>query len=559
MQRPTIYSISREAIIHIGRLLFDGEDAVPARKALVAFATTCRYLSEPLLDVIWHELPDIIPLLLQLPADLYTTALEETAIGPQYKRRKEFILLRDPVPDDFQRIAKYSHRVKGLGDEYWRVTEFRHSDYKVPLRMWDMLAEHGPVPLLPNLIRLYCTAARPCTVARSWYGLWDSDDDQLHNLDFSLGISSAPDCASDVIRGIARFAPRIKALQWFTSRDQLWDLRGPDTRMLSSICKFEAPTLRVAPDALWALGTLAHLSDLAVCIDFTSPEWGDWDVLPHGRAARLFPALEQLKLTGVGLMGVVAFMDTITSPSLTYLKLWGQGNQLSDMLLAAFCSVIGTSSFHESVHTFELDWERRSAWYCPRMTTSLSPLLSLRRLQTLRFKGNFPMLFIDDAFVDAMSRSWPEIRILRFRDTTPPEPEPSELWDIFEREAWTPQFGDPSCPKTTLAGLLPLARRCAHLEVLELPVDMRIRPQMVKPPAGEISPPVRPPRSHMHTLLAGPGWVMGDIWEVASWDDRNGKAWRNVRTIYERLIRVQRAEWSWLKQAKRRLREGTLA
>ena len=95
MQRPTIYSLSREVITCINHHLLYSEDASDP-EALVNLATTCRYLSDPLLDVIWRELPDIIPLLRLLPSELCTTTLEETPLEPWYERRKEFV--RTPLP-----------------------------------------------------------------------------------------------------------------------------------------------------------------------------------------------------------------------------------------------------------------------------------------------------------------------------------------------------------------------------------------------------------------------------------------------------------------------------
>ena len=91
MSPPTIYSLSREIITHIALYLRESREDASARTALVSLATTCRYLSEPVLDVMWHTLPDVIPLLLALPADLCTITPEQPPLGPPYDRRKEFV------------------------------------------------------------------------------------------------------------------------------------------------------------------------------------------------------------------------------------------------------------------------------------------------------------------------------------------------------------------------------------------------------------------------------------------------------------------------------------
>ena len=91
MQQSTVYSLSHEVVTRIGLSLFNSNDVVTSRKALISLATTCRYLSEPLLDIIWRELPDTIPLFLLLPSDLCTTTVEEIPLEPWYKQRTELV------------------------------------------------------------------------------------------------------------------------------------------------------------------------------------------------------------------------------------------------------------------------------------------------------------------------------------------------------------------------------------------------------------------------------------------------------------------------------------
>ena len=42
----------------------------PESPELVALATTCRILSEHALNVLWKELPSLIPLVMTMPSDL---------------------------------------------------------------------------------------------------------------------------------------------------------------------------------------------------------------------------------------------------------------------------------------------------------------------------------------------------------------------------------------------------------------------------------------------------------------------------------------------------------
>ncbi|KAI0659828.1 hypothetical protein C8Q70DRAFT_97118 [Cubamyces menziesii] len=395
MSPPTIYSLSREIVTHIALYLRESREDASARTALVSLATTCRYLSEPVLDVMWHTLPDVIPLLLALPADLCTITPEQPPLGPPYDRRKEFILLRDPVPSDFERMSMYARRVKVLGAcliygvRRPSVAREQHRSYKISDRMWDMLAAHGPTPLLPNLLELHCTRARPhydpTLPIEDCYPMGRHCSPKI--FDFSLGAyPAAKRSAIDIVRSIARFAPNVRELHWF-AREGLTDLNGPDLRDLSCLRKIAAKDVVVLPSALWALGTLPQLREVNTRLDFSKPEWNDLDVFPCGRTAALFPALEKLELEVVCIPGIVAFIETITSTSLAYLKMKVRGGKMPDILLTAFCSSIGNSPFRGTLRTLELDmqtgwWKPDPAFLYPTNSNSLRPLLSLQRLQT---------------------------------------------------------------------------------------------------------------------------------------------------------------------------------
>lgn len=66
-----ICSLSRETISLICWNMVCGLNTTVSPKELLHLARTSRYLSEPALDVIWHTLPSIWPLLLLLPKDLF--------------------------------------------------------------------------------------------------------------------------------------------------------------------------------------------------------------------------------------------------------------------------------------------------------------------------------------------------------------------------------------------------------------------------------------------------------------------------------------------------------
>ncbi|KAI0659818.1 hypothetical protein C8Q70DRAFT_981517 [Cubamyces menziesii] len=568
MQPSTVYSLSHEVVTRIGSLLFNSNDVnvVTSRKALISLATTCRYLSEPLLDIIWRELPDTIPLFLLLPSDLCTTTVEEIPLEPWYKQRTELVLLRTPVADDFKRVAMYSHRVKILGYRYdQRVVKPRHEDYKIPSHVWDMLAMHGPAPLLPNLVELHCTLSGPRFDTKASIDHLHEimlQRDQIHGpIDFSLGICSGSSSAHEVIQSITRIAPNLRAFQWFQTYAK-WDLRGQDICNLPHMSELDALSLQVAPDTLHAIGALPKLSDLAVAVDFSTSEWRDWNYTSSEHSVGLFPVLVQLQLETVNLSKTAELMKTITSPFLANLTVKVRSWNPSGSILAAFCSAVGGSPFQRVLRS--LDLTIQGSWSSsdgnptyPTHSKVIGPLLSLGRLEKLRLEAHLPMVFLDNAFVDEMSRAWPNIREIRFAQVI-------EHYGFQCREEPIPSIGDPDCPKVTLLGLSPLAKRCQYLQVLQVPVDMRIRSPERLEPACRSGPPLflmRSRRSDLHTFI-GEGCVMGDPWEVASCLSlmfpqirkiRCGHSsiakWSFMSEVYSELLRVRSEEWGWANQA----------
>ena len=481
------------------------------------------------------------------------------------------ILLRDPVPSDFERMSMYARRVKVLGAcliygvRRPSVAREQHRSYKISNRMWDMLAAHGPKPLLPNLLELHCTRARPhydpTLPIEDCYPMGRHCSPKI--FDFSLGAyPAAKRSAIDVVRSIARFAPNVRELHWF-AREGPTDLNGPDLRNLSCLRKIAAKDVVVLPSALWALGTLPQLREVNTRLDFSKPEWNDLDVFPCGRTAALFPALEKLELEVVCILGIVAFIETITSTSLAYLKMKVRGGKMPDMLLTAFCSSIGNSPFRGTLRTLELDmqtgwWKPDPAFLYPTDSNSLRPLLSLQRLQTVSFNTDYPMVFIDDAFCHGISRSWPNIRVIEFHQIT--HGGRSYGWDEWDID---PEIGAPDCPKATLAGLIPLADHCLHLHKLEIPIDTRVRHKCFDPELNRIPPCNMGARgSRLYEFSAGVS-VMGDPWEVASClsllfpflergDSGSTRkyAWDRMWKIYPQFVRIRRQEFRWRGRAE---------
>lgn len=108
----SIYSLPQEVIVNVCSfvlvkhplsLLGWNKD----KKTLACLARTCRTLSGPALTVLWHTLPDILPLLSTLPTDLCVR--ESMPTHRDERRQGQYIVrmnstLQLPLSDQYQSI-----------------------------------------------------------------------------------------------------------------------------------------------------------------------------------------------------------------------------------------------------------------------------------------------------------------------------------------------------------------------------------------------------------------------------------------------------------------------
>ncbi|OJT02392.1 hypothetical protein TRAPUB_7086 [Trametes pubescens] len=292
-------------------------------------------------------------------------------------------------------------------------------------------------------------------------------------------------------------------------------LRGTETCELLGLTSFTTRRMFVAYDALLGLGGLPHLRKLHINPPFEASDWA-----PPGQERRdaFFVALEELVLTGKkgNHQGCIDFVGIITPTSLRTVTLdlrWPKDGT-AEALFAALCAALGGLPCHGTIKDIKItlgfrDDRDENIYRSP----CFAPLLELHALQSLSIEGG-PKVVVDDATLDAMSRAWPSIRTLRFAWPTSPR---LNWWEqsLYDR-AYTPPGADaPDRPGATLAGLVPLALRCAHLEELEVAIDMRAVPTF----DGHRRPPVFVKDARLACkvkALCTEGCVPGDPWAVAS-------------------------------------------
>ncbi|EKM53827.1 uncharacterized protein PHACADRAFT_260370, partial [Phanerochaete carnosa HHB-10118-sp] len=113
---------------------------IEERLTFYALTLVCRTFLEPANNRLWMDLPGLGPLVKCLPDHL---------IGPS--ELVDFILtiIKPPLPAEWHRFQHHAHRVKSL---YVDCEEY--SGFAVDGVALEMLAQHHPGPVLPNVARV---------------------------------------------------------------------------------------------------------------------------------------------------------------------------------------------------------------------------------------------------------------------------------------------------------------------------------------------------------------------------------------------------------------------
>lgn len=388
----------------------------------------------------------------------------------------------------------------------------------------NTLQHHCPKPFLPKLAALSYSER---TFSKSDSVSLPASFHFAPNLkvvDLTLVTHPDPDHLHDIINDMALLAPHVEELSLFRythhyflsrkSKTYRPCLRGIETSQLCCLTSFHAVGLFVAFDALLGLGRLPHLRKL---VAQSQIERHNWDAaFPHGRRDGFFPALQELKLDGAHANHecCIALVGAIAPTSLYSVCLdlrWPRGSP-AEALFTALCAALGGIPSPDTLHEIKISLGHASFGDGNIYHSAcFEPLLFLGALRSLHVDGG-PKVVVDDAMLDAMSRAWPAIRTLRFV-WSPVIGGQSDPFDWHESGYRPPAPDAPDRPRATLAGLVPLALRCADLDDLEVAIDMRIVPSFdshQRPPVFLTTPNL----CKVKTLQTA-GCVPGDPWAVA--------------------------------------------
>ncbi|KAH9888073.1 hypothetical protein C8Q73DRAFT_794497 [Cubamyces lactineus] len=396
-------------------------------RAILSFALTCSWFTDPALDVLWRTLPSIVPLLRTLPKDL---------------SRLDF--LRDPIPSDFWRFEEYACRVQRLQMPTSASTSdifaprYFYSRPIITTHLWYALSQAGPKPLLPNLKAL-------CYTDQIGHNAWIAAPPDFLNAYLGPSVTSVdlhlrPKRVQHALGIVARSSPGIQRLsmhieppshadppshaflKWDKTMTILCTLTGDCLRGFDCLTAVELDGLRITPDGLERLGQLPFLHRLAFdayCADLL------WDAPHEQRGFYLFPTLETLAVRTNMLEWCIIFVETVASIRLQALSITSIGPPPPPIAMAALSEVLGMGPWKDTLHTLQiLPGRLDDTRYAPetyRPSDVFAPLLTLSALRRISMYGRCRVPR-GGTTLEAWAAAWPNLDHLDLRD--PPEDRP---------------------------------------------------------------------------------------------------------------------------------------
>ncbi|KAJ7657238.1 hypothetical protein DFH06DRAFT_1045211 [Mycena polygramma] len=441
--------------------VFSYLDPTADAKDLAGLARTCIGFHSIALDALWSHQNGVLNLLRCMPSDLWE---EVTApVGPgRVANRLSLHLARPIVVSDWDRVFNYSHRVKSLTCEGYRVW----GSVPETNAFFEALRQRFPEDyLLPNLTEL----------------AWDHDASTFHFIESFLSPRITGlrlnYCQASVrlLPSIAQRYPALTALCIGHGDSGLPD-PGHDercnlVRALTHVQWLEVGTLDLA--AFTHLGDLEELDTLHAILP-ASVEF------PQETTSTLFYNLRALKLEvqGSQLLPLTAFVRTFNGTELesfeAELDVCPLPGHLEDLyrVLAAHCS----RDFLETLKIETYDIPDAAEAYVQTGDT-LRLLFGFGSLQVVHIRS--PVGFdLDDAVLTEIARSWPFLK---------------ELHLDADRQHLP--------PRGTLLALQALAQHCPHLHSLNISLDATTVIQPVTAPGPRIIQPTLVSLNMCHNSL----------------------------------------------------------
>ncbi|KAI0372275.1 hypothetical protein BV20DRAFT_109785 [Pilatotrama ljubarskyi] len=420
-------------------------------KTLLALSVTCRALSRPALDQIWHTLPSLIPLVRTLPCDLWTEVAEcpdEDAM-PNAGARKYIEFKRPLEITDVARLLAYASRVKRICSA---ATDGAFENVSLSPDAYAALERLAVASLsLPNLRSLEIDCHPRCLDA---VPLHVFNFPMLQRLNFSwrpLLLDHFEGRVYSFFKVLEGMSPQLTHMHLHIDdcpiaiRQAVQDAAGS----MSQLKVFGwSGTPNMSPVTLCKLSQLPRLSTLEIGISGkTTAGTALFPELPAG----CFAALESLQLTTDALAWTHDLIYSMKFDGLRSLSVHLTGWTSASALEAFFIALCGRLPGLASLDiTLPEDVVLETF---PAHT--MYPLLRLRRLTSLHM-DSCPIA-VDDTLVRAMSLAWPGLHDICIPIDVPRYPS-----------------------LVSLSALVHLATNCEQLYMLGLPLDAETVPPRLR-------------------------------------------------------------------------------
>ncbi|RDX41459.1 hypothetical protein OH76DRAFT_215542 [Lentinus brumalis] len=492
---PNIYSLPQEVIVHVCSYILVRHPVSTVgwqrdEKTLARLARTSKTLSGPALTVLWRTLPNILPLLFTLPADLCVRRVFHVGRG-QPEQYMEFARL--PTAADFSRWILYSVLVRDIKNLHKTSAP---PSITVSLDVWDVLAHHGPKSLIPcvHALNTHDIGGKryPLGVTRLLFS------STLTN--YRLAMANPDADLVPHVDALAECSPVLKTLRvsWdYSSRECVGPVdHRPSTSLSQRFTAFaylrelSVVGIQILPPALQSMGALPSLQTLDITVSSVDYP-ASWTTSTPNPDTGHFPQLCTLRVQVDDLSWVAATLRHICSPVLEQIQITSSHSRHDSF--ERLCEVLSRHRSREA-----LRYISHEGWLghpCD-LNAAFTYLLALPAITDVSLDTS-SIVMLSDATLEAMSRAWPRLENL---DLHSYQYDPDAAFEDY--------FSSAGC-QATLDGLSALAHNCPSLEVLNLAIDPRCKALLSKtcitdtPAWHQAFRPVAPNRSALTRLYVG--------------------------------------------------------
>ncbi|KAI0667656.1 hypothetical protein C8Q78DRAFT_1175199 [Trametes maxima] len=406
------------------------------RCTLVNLARTCKFFSEPALNVLWHSITDIAVLLLVLPKNVYERCLVQDgdAILDGFRLNLTVRLKETHVA----RLLAYGRRVRKVCYD----AELRSSviaGLTAAPSAYDHLAEAlGHRTLLPSVkvLKFKIRPLAPVSIFRSFHVLFGPKLNRLaiHQHAASWRAKGPPPITQETEEQFARMLSKLKDVAPALRMLHITMISGgeimaaaaskylPTFQNLVSLILYDS-NLLLTPDAILRIGGIPQLHTLM--FNACHPSWDDEQVAQVLQIPSLFLELRTVRITSPSLALPTKLLALVGSPHLKSITITAT-TPIPRIEIDPLFATIGALPSRTLLNTIYID----AGWQCgvlpcddagvtmparlpnggpcvpePIGEEALRPLLALSSLEDVVLHVECPF-DVDDALLDRFASSW---------------------------------------------------------------------------------------------------------------------------------------------------------